>query len=297
MGHNRLSALEADYIREGVQCNMRLDGRERLDSRAFSLETGVLAQANGSSRVRLANTDILVGIKVEIGDVDPDFPDQGRLHVYVECSPSASLDFEGRGADILNAQLMAILNRVLHTPSSIDWRSLCISPGRQCWIVYVDALVLDSGGNLFDALAIATRAALFNTRIPKINVVESRGEGGEITTEIEVSDDPSEVTRLDVHNIPLTITFAKIGGRYVVDPCLEEEMCTSTRLTVAVNLKGNICAIQKGGLESGLDPSEIHEMLQVARKIGLTVIKKLDDLLAKDDSTSHLPRAGFLRAT
>lgn len=33
------------------------------------------------------------------------------------------------------------------------------------------AQVLDSGGNLFDAISIAVRAALSNTRIPKVTVV------------------------------------------------------------------------------------------------------------------------------
>lgn len=38
---------------------------------------------------------------------------------------------------------------------------------------YVDVLVLDSGGNLVDAIALAMRAALFNTRLPRVNVVAS----------------------------------------------------------------------------------------------------------------------------
>lgn len=80
----KISSFEKDYITKGIAQNMRSDGRERLDYRAFTLETGIVSQTNGSARVKLSNTDVLVGVKVEIGEPDPDFPDQGRLEVHVE---------------------------------------------------------------------------------------------------------------------------------------------------------------------------------------------------------------------
>lgn len=161
----KISPSEKQFIIDGIKQNMRNDGRSRLDYRSFTVETGIVSQANGSARVKLAdNTEVLVGVKVEIGEPDPDFPDQGRLEVQVECSPSASLEFEGRGADEMNAVLSAMLRNLLQNARTLDWRSLCISEGKQCWIVYVDCLVLDSAGNLFDALSIATKSALFNTR-------------------------------------------------------------------------------------------------------------------------------------
>ena len=39
--------------------------------------------------------------------------------------------------------------------------------GRHCWTLYVDILILECGGNLFDAVSIAVKAALSNTRIPR----------------------------------------------------------------------------------------------------------------------------------
>lgn len=57
--------------------------------------------------------------------------------------------------------------------------------------------------------------------------------------------------------------FSQIGTNYVVDATLEEELCMTVRLTVAVNKKGNICGIQKGG-HGGLEPSSMYEMLSVS---------------------------------
>jgi hypothetical protein len=51
---------------------------------------------------------------------------------------------------------------------SLDLKSLCVLPGKTCWVVYVDALLLNDGGNVLDALSIAARAALALTRIPKV---------------------------------------------------------------------------------------------------------------------------------
>ena len=57
-----------------------------------------------------------------------------------------------------------MLERMLKDSNAIDMTKLCIVPGKICWVIYIDAMILDSGGNLFDAISVATRAALHNTR-------------------------------------------------------------------------------------------------------------------------------------
>lgn len=34
----------------------------------------------------------------------------------------------------------------------------------QCWTLYVDILILECGGNLYDAVSMAVKAALYSTR-------------------------------------------------------------------------------------------------------------------------------------
>ena len=79
-------------------------------------------------------------------------------------SASASQDFEGRGAEDLNNELSQLMDKILTGNSGIDLQALCIIPGSQCWALYIDALVLDFGGNLFDAIMVGVRAALANTK-------------------------------------------------------------------------------------------------------------------------------------
>ena len=272
----KISQGEREYLIQGVEKGLRNDGRGVLQQRPFSLTVGSLGQANGSCSLQLAGTDVLVGIKFEIVEPDQDRPSEGRLEIKVECCPSASPEFEGRGAADLNAELELSLRRLLLSPGALSLQKLCIVPGQYCWQLFVDALVLDSDGNLFDALSMACRAALADAKLPKLNILS---EGN--TVEIQISDDPSEMEMLDVSTVPVNVTLTKIGSQFVVDPCLEEELCQSTRLTVAVNSKGNTLAIQKGG-RGGILPTTLQVMLQTARKIGVEMITSLDQAIDQD---------------
>ncbi|RXM27336.1 Exosome complex component RRP42 [Acipenser ruthenus] len=127
-----------------------------------------------------------------------------------------------------------------------------------CWTLYVDVLLLQCDGNLFDAISVAIKAALFNTRIPKVQMIEDE-EG---TKEIELSDDPYDCMRLDVENVPCIVTLCKIGHRHVVDATLQEKACSMASLLVAVTRKGTITCVRKVGGGS-LDPESVFEMIEL----------------------------------
>lgn len=58
------------------------------------------------------------------------------------CSSAlASPEFEGRGGEELGHHLAHQLAQAYCHHSAIDRQSLCIVPGQQCWILYVDVLV------------------------------------------------------------------------------------------------------------------------------------------------------------
>ncbi|KAG0201286.1 Exosome complex component RRP42 [Mortierella sp. GBA30] len=314
-----ISPAERDYILKGIECNIRADGRQRPDYREVTLETGVVSQTSGSARVRIAGgTDVLVSVKAEIGpvQVDPetgDGADKGQIVCSVECAPSASQQFEGRGADDLNNELTQMMSRFLShsgpaassfissntlsssttTDSSkaklssgaggINLSKLCIIPGQQCWILYVDALVLDYGGNLMDAIFMGTRAAIFDTRIPKTEV-QDLGDG---QFEFEVLDDAEDTDAVEGReDMPVCVTLNKIGARHIVDASPLEELCTEAKLVVAVNRSGELCGLQKGQ-DGGIEPSLLLEMIQAGKTMGLSLIKQLDSSI-KEEADSDL---------
>ena len=89
----QISAAEISYLRQGVEQNIRTDGRNRLDYRAITMESGVLPQSNGSARITIGNgeTDLLASVKVEVGEPAVDEPNKGRIEVSVECLASVSV--------------------------------------------------------------------------------------------------------------------------------------------------------------------------------------------------------------
>ncbi|KAJ3165846.1 Exosome complex component RRP42 [Geranomyces variabilis] len=310
-----ISVSERDYITKGVDRSVRADGRARLDFRDLNLETGMITQASGSCRVTLeGGTDVLVGVKVEVGSIEPDAEaaadaddiedesgartaggggggaeddttgssggaharDRGRISCTVACSPSATRVFDPRDVESMCNEYSQLLNRVLNSAhAGIDLAALCIVPGSTCWVLNVDALVLDYGGGLLDAIFAATRGALHNTRMPKATVEQTDGR-----VEFEIADEETEIVA-GWEDVPLTVSMSKIGYRHIVDPTPLEELCSSARLTVAVNRRGNLCALQKGG-EGGIEPSLLAEMVQTAKQLGQTLLSKQDTLLAAE---------------
>jgi exosome complex RNA-binding protein Rrp42 (RNase PH superfamily) len=55
------------------------------------------------------------------------------------------------------------LQRVLSESGALPLRSLVIIPDKQVWLVNIDVLVMDNGGNLLDAIVMAVKAAMLTT--------------------------------------------------------------------------------------------------------------------------------------
>lgn len=75
----------------------------------------------------------------------------------------------GRGVDIsqhvvqhTNPSSVSHMFHLLLLPagSGLDLTSLCVTSGKICWLLYVDALVLNIDGNVLDALSIASRVGM-----------------------------------------------------------------------------------------------------------------------------------------
>lgn len=93
--------------------------------------------------------------------------------------------------------------------------------------------ILECGGNLYDAVSLAVKGALFNTRLPKVTAALMDGGNVDLT----LSEDPFDCVRLQVDSIPILVTICKIGEHCVVDPSAEEEVCSSASLVVGVSVR------------------------------------------------------------
>lgn len=267
-----LSGSEREFIRRGIECNVRADGRERLETRFFSLVPNAVPHANGSARVRLDGTDVLVTVNAEVGEPEVERPGEGRVVCAAECSPSAGPHLRGYGGQDAAVQLSASLTRFVARSGCVDLAALCIIPGKRCWVLHVDALVLDYAGNVMGAASMAARAAMRAARLPAVEVVP--GERPE-DREIEVCDDPFETRPVAHTGLPVCVTLTKIGQCFVADPTAEEELCMAAQLTVGVAPDGAVCGVEKAG-RGGLSPAGVAEMVKSARAIARRMHEQVD---------------------
>lgn len=268
----------------------RVDGRDHLDYRQLEIETGLVSTANGSARIRLDRTDVLITVKMEMEPPLLDQPKNGQLHFFVNCSANAAPEFEGRGGEDLATSLSSMLERVYSSPHTLNTAKLCVVPGKHVKVLYVDIEILECGGNLFDAVSLGVKAALWATKMPRIYITGE--DGGEL--EFSVSDNPCDVDRLDVSNAPILITHLRITENLtVVDPTPEEECCGPVQIVVGVTPKGLITATQQFG-SGTFTPLTLSASIRSARDLGVKIHQKLMQKLQQEESIVDRPIKGFL---
>ncbi len=231
-----MASIMRDHIINLLREGKRVDGRSFEDYRDLEVKVNVIEKAEGSAWVRLGNTQVLVGIKVDLGEPFPDLPDKGVMTTNVELVPLASPTFEPGPPDENAIELARVVDRGIRESQAVELEKLVIVPGKLVRVVFIDVHVLDHDGNLLDASGIGAIAALMSTRIPKIEYDEESGE-------VKILD---EYEPLPVRRVPIPVTFAKIGNNIVVDPNLDEERVMDGRLTITTDETGHISAVQKG---------------------------------------------------
>jgi len=241
----------------------RLDGREPNEYREIQIESGLIEKAEGSARVRLGKTEVLVGTKIEVGEPFPDTPNDGVQTVNAELVPLAASTFEPGPPDENSIELARIVDRGIRESHAIDTAKLVIEAGKKVFVVFIDIYVLNHDGNLIDASALAAVAALKNTKMPNYEVKDG---------ELKIK---TGYTPLPLKSTPITVTVVKINDKLIIDPWIEEEQIADARISLAVNEDGNICAIQKGG-NGYFTPQQIVEASKIARDKATELRKKLD---------------------
>jgi exosome complex component RRP42 len=247
-----------------VKNGERTDGRAFDEYRDISLETGIIEKAEGSARVKIGNTQIVIGAKPQIGTPFGDTPNFGVLMTNTELLPMAAPNFESGPPDENSVELSRVTDRCIREGKVVDLEKLCIIEGEKVWMVFLDLHVIDYDGNLMDAAVLGSVAALMTTKIPTIKIEDD-----------EVVLDYDNMIPLPINEKALMCTFAKIGDELLIDPSLEEEEIMGARLSIGVTEDGSICAMQKGGPQP-LNREEILKVVSIAK-------------MKTDELRTHLP--------
>ncbi|MEK6965306.1 MAG: exosome complex protein Rrp42 [Thermoproteota archaeon] len=258
-----LDQLKRKEIVDLLDQGKRIDGRAFDQSRPLSIETGVIPKANGSARVRLGDTEIVTGIKIQPDKPFPDLGDKGIFICTAEILPLAHPDAEPGppGEDVI--ELARVVDRGIRESGMIDMSKLVLEKDKSVIGIFADNSVVDHDGNLFDACSYATTAAILSCKIPKWEIKNA------VPVLVEDHESSPPIT-----TIPVSITMGRIGEHILVDPNAEEWECIDARITITTNSDGNICALQKGGRD-GFTVEQLSKCADIAISAATKIRERL----------------------
>jgi exosome complex component RRP42 len=258
-----IDELKKSQILELLEHGKRVDGRALDEPRKLVIEVNAIPKANGSARVRLGDSEVICGVKIQPDKPFPDMGDKGIFICTAELLPLShpSVETGPPGPDVV--ELARVVDRGIRESHMIDLSHLVIEKNKSVVGVFVDNVVSDYDGNLFDACAYAATAAILSSKTPKW---EMKNDMPTLVV--------GEESDIPITTIPVSVTMGKIGNHIIVDPNGEEWDSMDARITITTDSNGNICALQKGG-NGGFTFDEIIQCGNISIKVGSKIREKL----------------------
>jgi exosome complex component RRP42 len=214
------------------------------------------------------------------------------VELSVDILPYASLSTERKDIRKEEQEVSSILSHIL-IPHLIHGKSLVVEEGRYVWRLNIDILVTHCDGSLVDCCSMAIFGALQNLKLPHVVAVESMaGEigsgkkaGKRATNELLLDSDVANSVRPDgVLDCPIVVTVClmpvdlwddasdkrlrkKNECMMIVDADRQEEMSSSSKVSMSLDREGNVCGIHKYGTSSVLGYSSGNIKLDMLPKI------------------------------
>jgi exosome complex component RRP42 len=270
MSSSKRSTIIVEHLRkqqmwDSISKGKRLDGRDLDEIRPIEIEFDIIKKANGSAKVKLGNTEVVAGVKVETGEPFEGLENKGALILSAEVLPTASPYSEPGPPDEETVELARVVDRGVRESQMVDLDKLVLIPGKTVYTIFVDCSIINTDGNLFDATSYAVVSALISSRIPIFEIQDDK------VVDTGNRRDPPITT------MPISITAVRIGDAVILDPTSEEEACMDARITITTNSDGHFTAMQKGST-GAFTIEQLKKAAETARIKGEMVRTKLKEL-------------------
>jgi len=273
MSAMNVSNISREAMKQMLKEGTRINGTKPFDVADISVELGVSNTAEGSARVKLGKTDVVVGVKINTGEPYPDSPDRGNLIVSADLLPMASPRFESGPPKFHAIELPRLVDRMLRESGLIDFDKLCIKKGENVWNLFVDIYPINDDGALIDAAGIGAIAALRNAVFPGIN------EHGKADYKKRSKDK----LPLSKETTPISFTFYKLDDNMLIHPTREEEEACEGKIVWGISKwKGQymINSCQKGKAQT-FTTEEIKTIMELLPKKYEEVMKQIGKSIEK----------------
>jgi len=270
MSSSKRSTIIVEHLRkqqmwDSISKGKRLDGRNLDEIRPIEIEVGLIKKANGSARVKLGNSEVVAGVKVETGEPFEGLENKGALILSAEVLPTASPYIEPGPPDEETVELARVVDRGIRESEMLDLTKLALIPGEIVYVIFVDCSVINADGNLFDATSFAAVSALINSKLPVFQIRDRKVV------------DTGEKQNPPLTTLPVSITAVRIGESVIQDPTAEEEACMDARITITTNSDRNFAAVQKGSTGT-FTVEQLKRAAAAARIKGEEIRTKLREL-------------------
>ena len=254
--HRIVDSITRESIISNLANSTRLDERGLLDYRNLEIETNILKdKTNGSARVKLGESEVWAGIKVETANPFPDTPAEGVMTCNAEMLPICSQYIEPGPPDENTIELSRVSDRGIRESGMIDIKELCIKEGERVYSVYIDVAVINEDGNLFDAVSYAATTALLMADMNKFTIENDK---------VKMLDEKQPLT---IKSVPVSTTFAKIEDKIIIDPNADEQEMATARVTLVTDENGKYVSGQKGK-PGGFTFDELKEISVISKEKG-----------------------------
>ena len=254
-----IDQLKKTQILELLEQGKRIDGRALDEPREIKIKINAIPKANGSARVRLGDSEVLCGVKIQPDRPFPDMGDKGIFMCTAELLPLSHSTVETGPPQAPVIELARVVDRGIRESHMVDVSQLVIEKDKSVVGVFADIVVIDYDGNLFDACSYSATAALLTSKTPKWTMVDDN------VTLVEGEESPLPTT-----TIPVSVTMGKMGNHIIVDPNGDEWDSMDARVTITSDSDGNIVALQKGGSD-GFTLEELHQCGDTAVRVGAKI--------------------------
>ncbi len=266
----KVSNLTKEKLRSMFEKEKRFDGRKLLDLKDFEVEYNVSNMAEGSARVKMGKTEVIVGVKLDVGTPYPDSLNKGNLMVSGDLLPLASPRFESGPPKFNAIELPRLMDRMIRESGMLDFKKLVIEEGEKVWTVIVDIYPINDDGALLDAASIGCVAALHNAKFPGLK-----------ETGADYKNRTNDKLPLSEEIMPISFTFYKLGKNLLLQPTREEEEACDCKVTFGIskwNGKYMVNSCQKG-LETPFTKEEIGKIMDMLPGKYDDTMKKLNNFM------------------
>ncbi len=138
-----IDELKKTQIIELLEQGKRVDGRAFDEPREISIEVNAIPKANGSARVRLGDTEVICGVKIQPDRPFPDTGDKGLFICTAELLPLSHPTVETGPPQPHVIELARVVDRGIRESHMIDVTQLVIEKDKSVIGVFADNVVVD----------------------------------------------------------------------------------------------------------------------------------------------------------